>query len=227
MPKLSLARIAPALIGLAAFVAACVVYSTADSAPPPAAPAPVSIALVDIADVLNRSDELKDRNELIKQKVPELENKLKETGDEIDRIENDLKLVIPPSDHAARVEKLSRLNELMAIHKARREAFQRQIDISKGDAITTVYQRAMATIDLFAKREGFDIVLVDDRSIRLPDLGSAVPGMVMQAVEGKRILYAREGVDITDRIVSLLNTEYASRRPSGGAQPAPAAPAPR
>jgi Skp family chaperone for outer membrane proteins len=227
--RLTTSRLTAALVVGAALLSFAAVYSTAVSSPTAPPPPPVSVAIVDIARLVNGLEERASLNANTKLAMESLESKLKVTGDEIDRIENDLKVKVAPNDYATRVRLMSELNELMAVHKARREAFQRQLDITKGDVITTLYTKAIGAIDGFAKREGIDLVLVDDRSVSLPELGSAVDGAVMRAIDNKRILYARDTLDITDRLITLMNTEYASRRPTGAnpATPnAPASPAP-
>jgi Skp family chaperone for outer membrane proteins len=227
-------RLTAALVVGVCLVACAAMYSTAVSSPTPPPPPPVTVALVDIERLVNGLHEREALNLNTKTAMESLEAKLKVTGDEIDRIENDLKVTVAPNDYATRVRLMSELNELMAVHKARREAFQRQLDITKGDVITTLYSRAIAAIDGFAKREGIDLVLVDDRNVKLPELGSAVDGAVMRAIDNKRVLYARDSLDITTRLITLMNAEYASRRPTGTTStpppppsPAPTNPAPR
>ncbi len=232
--RLMTSRLTAALVVGVSLLAIAAVYPTAISSPTAPPPPPVTVAIVDIARLVNGLEERAALNANTKLAMESLEAKLKVTGDEIDRIENDLKVKVAPNDYATRVRLMSELNELMAVHKARREAFQRQLDITKGDVITTLYTKATAAIDGFAKREGIDLVLVDDRSVALPELGSAVDGAVMRSIDNKRILFARDSLDITDRLITLMNTEYASRRPTGGnltppapSPNAPTSPAPR
>ncbi len=224
----------PSLIIGASLLGGAAVYSTAHSATA-AAPAPSAVALVDIARVINGLHEMAERNAVIKAKGEQLADQLRTTDDEIKKIEDDLKNKIPPKDFAARAEAIGRAYEFKALLDTRKKIFQRQFDVMNGDATHELYEKAMAAIDAFARREGYDLVLFDDRALKLPDLGVATNSELNSLLEARRVFYARDGMDITDRIVTWMNQQYASGPRATGlgatgtgatptGEPAPAAP---
>jgi len=66
----------------------------------------------------------------------------------------------------------------------------------------------VAGVDAFAKQEGFDIVMLDDRAMQLPSQASMRD--FNQIIVNKRVLFAREGLDVTDRLVTVMNNDYAA-----------------
>jgi Skp family chaperone for outer membrane proteins len=220
-PRWMVSPLAVAVI--AATVAGGFVYSTANSAPPPA-PAPVSVALVDIAKLINELQERKDRMSAAQATLTQLELKLNETKDQVEFKKNSLgpKGTIDPKNYAERTRVIGEINELQAILKTRTEVFQHQLNVMKGDMYHQLYDKAIAAIKAVATRDGFDIVMVDDRAVTLPELGSSTEREVLGLMDNKRILYARDGLDITDRLITLMDTEYSAGRPA--ARPEPAAP---
>lgn len=193
----------------------------AHSSPAPAA-APVSVAVVDIAKLINGLKELETRNMANKAKLDELTGKLKVTADEIEKITTDLKEVIPQKDYARRTEAIGRLNELKAVHETRFKVYQHQLDVAKGDTITMLYTKSLAAIEALAKREGIDVVMIDDRSVKLPEIGEAVQREVFGVMDNKRMLYVKDGLDITDRLITIMNEQWQA----GGGANAPMNPVP-
>jgi hypothetical protein len=104
------------------------------------------------------------------------------------------------------------------VHKARFEIYQHQLNVMKGDTFHILYDKSLAAIDTFAKKEGFDLVLVDDRAIVMPPMGSSTEREVNGLANTREVLFARDGLDVTDRLISWMNTAYAAG--GGGAKPA-------
>ncbi|HYE63178.1 MAG TPA: OmpH family outer membrane protein [Phycisphaerales bacterium] len=202
---------------------------TAHSSPAPAA-APVSVAVVDIAKLINGLKELEDRNMGNKPKLDEYNASLKQIKDRIEKLTSDLNDKIPQKDYTARSAAMSEKYELETLYETRFKIYQRQLDVLKGDTITLLYNKSLVAIEAMAKKEGIDLVMIDDRSVKLPEVGQAVQRDVFGAMDNKRMLYVRDGMDITDRLISLMNEQYlagprAANPPANtGANPAPASP---
>jgi Skp family chaperone for outer membrane proteins len=213
----------------ASLIGAAALHRTADSAPSQVAPAPVSVAFCDVARVINTLKEFEKEQGMNRLKREGFIAKLKETSDEIEKMKSDLKEnKIPAKDYGARAEAMGKIDELSAVRKSREEVYNLQIDFAVADSFNRLYIKAVEAVGSLAKKEGIDIVLLDDRAIPMPELGTARTGKVMDTMENKRVMYAREGLDITDRVINLMNEQFLA----GGNQPAtfpvPApAPAPR
>ena len=172
------------------------------------APTPANVGLVDLAKLMNNLQELKDRNDLTMGKGKQLQDKLGEISTQLKAIDAELKDVIPKDDKARRIEKVAQKFELEATFEARGKSYQRIIDLDHGDILNDLYPKAIAAIDAFAKKEGFDLVLLDDRPIQMPETGSVKD--YNDVIQRKRVLFAREGMDITDQLITVMNNEYAA-----------------
>jgi Skp family chaperone for outer membrane proteins len=200
---------AAAVLGIAV-VAGATIHSTARSGNTiaVAAPTPAVIGLVDIAKLMNSLQELKDRNDLTMAKGKQLQEKLTEISSQIKQIDTELKDVIPKDDKAKRIERLAQRVELEATYEARGKAYQRIIDLDHGDILNDLYPKATAAVQAYAAKEGYDVVLLDDRPMQLPDSGSVKD--YNEVIQKKRILFAKDGVDITDQLITVMNNEYAA-----------------
>lgn len=200
---------AAAVLGIAV-IAGTTIHSIARSGDTTAlaAPTPTVIGLVDIAKLMNNLQELKDRNDLTMSKGKQLQEKLTEISSQIKQIDGELKDVIPKDDKAKRIERLAQRVELEATYEARGKAYQRMIDLDHGDILNDLYPKATAAIQAYAAKEGYDVVLLDDRPMQLPDSGSVKD--YNEVIQKKRVLFAKEGIDITDQLITVMNNEYAA-----------------
>jgi Skp family chaperone for outer membrane proteins len=191
------------LIGATAWT---VTARPAESAP---APTPATIAVVEIARLMNGLDELKERNEVGKARGVDLEKKLNEVRQTIKDIENELETVIPKTDTKRRTQRMADKFEAENLLKARFQAYQQILDIENGDIIREIYAKATVAIDDFAKKNGYDLVLLDDRGMILPEISGQ--DRLKAVIENKRILFAKPELDITERIIVIMNNEFAAR----------------
>jgi Skp family chaperone for outer membrane proteins len=202
--KLALA----AAFGLAV-VAGLEMRSLARPEPAPEMAAPTVVGIVDLEKLMNGLAELNDRNNSLNNRKTALQNQLNDIKKQIDGIDNDLKNNIAPSDVKARTEKLAQKFELEALYEARGKAYQRLIDLENGDIIRELYEKVTTTVSAFAQKNGIDLVILDDRAITFPDNTKRVSVKEVNAIiESKRILYAGASVEITDRVLDLMNNEF-------------------
>jgi Skp family chaperone for outer membrane proteins len=169
--------------------------------------APANIALVDLAKLMNSLDELTTRNTELAGRKEGLQKQLNDLRTQMTDIDTDLKDVIPLDKVKERTEKMAQRFEIEALYEARGKAYQRLIDLDNGEIIRDLYTKVSTTVDAFAKREGFDLVLLDDRAIQLPT-SRATLKEYNQIIESKRILFASQGLDVTDRLTTIMNNEY-------------------
>lgn len=180
--------------------------------PATVAPAPVTVALVDLARLMGGLDELKYRNATGKSRGEAYQKQVDSITDEIKQIEAELDGVITQSETKKRVEALVKRAELVNLRESRKTGLQYKIDLENGETIHDLYSKALETISQIAKQDGFDLVLLDDTKITLP--AAATMKEYRSIMEARRILYARDGQDITDRVMTVMNNNYAAA--SGG-----------
>jgi Skp family chaperone for outer membrane proteins len=192
---------------------------------PAPAPAPAVVATIDIERLMNNLQESKDRNDLVQSRGADLQRRLNEAADQIKAKREDLESgAIPKSDYNRRNEVIREIFEADALRRARLETYQSQHDIERGDVVHEIFDKVLAAATDLAKKEGYDLVLMDDRAISFPPLGSGTFNQVSPILSSKRVIYAAPEMDITDRLITIMNNQYNAGK---GATPPPApAPAP-
>jgi Skp family chaperone for outer membrane proteins len=221
---------AAALIG-ACIVATAALRSPAEPAPAPPPPQPTSVALVDLEKLMKGLHEMAARNNQNQVQGMKMQDDLTKLNDQAEALKKDLDEggIIPPGPSERRNEKTAELFQKRALLKATKDSYQAVFDVRRGNIVHEMYDKIIAAIDAFAKREGYDLVLLDDRAIELPPVNAAVANELNPVIEKKRILFARDGMDITDRVMTVMNNQYDATAPApapgAGEKPAPA-PAP-
>jgi Skp family chaperone for outer membrane proteins len=157
---------------------------------------------------MNGLDELKVRNETVQIKGKALQDKLGEIETQIKAIDGQLKDFIPKEDTKKRIEALALRLELKATLEARGKAYQQMINLENGDILQELYLKVQTAAATLAQREGFDLILIDDRPIKLPPNGT--DREYNEVIQSKRIIYARDGLDITPALRTMMNNEFAA-----------------
>ncbi len=197
------------LIGIAVVGGSAMLVNAVPSAVAPA-PAAATIGLVNLEGLMNNLTELKDRNAEVKVISDEMVAKRQKLAEEVKEIETQLSTVVPASNMQERVRMTAELAEKRQLLKIRSEGFSAQIDVINAQIIRELYGKVTKAIEEFAKREGYTMVLLDDRGIELsPQMSSDA---VNQVILNKRILFADGSVDITERIATVMNNEYAAAK---------------
>lgn len=188
---------------------------TARAAAMQAAPAASRVGVVDLQRLINSLRELEDRNKELDRVAEDYNRGLDELQARLRAIEVDLKDNIPATDKRARAAKLAERMEVSTLLEARQRTSQQLFDMRRAEVIRELYNKAGKAISDMGEREGYDLILLDERSIPVAEN----TGMrdLMQQILAKRVLYARNTMDLTDRLVTFMNNEYAAgaSRPSG------------
>lgn len=188
------------------------------------APAPTAVAIVDLQRLFNGLAELNDRNKEIDAKQAGYKSELEQLKKQADDIENDLKTTVNPSDIKQRTELSLQAVILRQSIQGKSELYTRVLDIMSADLIRELYGKCNSAIATTAKRDGYDLVIFDDRSIGLPERTGTKE--LNQVVANKRVLYANDAADITERLITLMNNDYKAGVKSVPApSPAPEKPA--
>ncbi len=165
-----------------------------------------SVGLVNLEKLMTKLDETKSLNDELKATFEKKKKELDEVVTRIKALENERDLL--PADSKQRREKSAEVAEQSKLAEARRAIFQTLIDLDNGELVRIMYTKIIASIDSFSQKEGFELVLLDDRGIILPN--NATQNQINTAIQAKRILFASDSIDITDRLATLMNAEYNS-----------------
>ena len=95
--------------------------------------------------------------------------------------------------------------ELTETAKARKNIYQSLINVEKGEVIKPLYDKLLAGIDEIAGKEGYDLVIFDNRKLEVPQ---DVQAVVNEVIQQKSILHAKDSLDITDQVITLMNNKY-------------------
>lgn len=193
----------PALLVLIAAVAWQAGANNASSnARPPAQPA--AVATVDIVTIFDSLNELKDLETKLEASRTTSQNALQEVDTRLKNISADLESMARGTEEHK--QKVREGMELQAVFKARSEALNQILSIERGSMTRELYNKVSDAIARISDREGYDIVLFDDSTFIVPE-NSAYQD-VYRAIVTRSVMYRHEGIDITEQVVSLLNSEY-------------------
>ncbi|MEM7622002.1 MAG: OmpH family outer membrane protein [Planctomycetota bacterium] len=92
----------------------------------------------------------------------------------------------------------------------KQQAFQQEADLLQAALTRELYGKITEAVGRIAERDGYDIVLFDDKSISLNDPSSASFAGSVNAIKSKKVLYASDVVDLTNSVLALMNNEYAA-----------------
>lgn len=194
-----------ALLAVAAAAAAVVAWTAGANSARPAAPSPTAVAVVDPDRILGKLNELKDRDAALKARGEALQQDVNKLNVELEGIQADLKLSTPgtPAWRDLRAREI----ELEARGKARVQSLQQILDLERGEVMKAMYEKIVAATAEYAAREGWEIVVLDDRAmINLPGEGTFrdMGGMIRQ----KKMIYVAPRVDISDPVATYMNNAF-------------------
>jgi Skp family chaperone for outer membrane proteins len=177
---------------------------------------PTVAAVVNLQVLLEGLRELSDKNKELDPTRSGYRAQLDELDTRIKALEVELKDNVSPDQAMLRAEKSLQLAELRNVREFREKSFIDLMDARNGDILRRIYIKTLPQIATYAKLNGIDLVLLDDRGIPVPE--RANQSQINNVILSKRVLHASEAIDITQQLITYVNNEY-------GAAPA-AAPAP-
>lgn len=200
------------VVGVAVLAAS--IGSNLVTAQPAGGGIPSRVAVINIEEVLNGLQYLNIEQSKLKAKADERQKELSALANEIDDMQKKLEMV--SLEDKKRRDQAALLVEKSALAQAKTNAYQQIINIEKGDLFKDAHGEVVKACKDYAEKNGFDLVLVDDRAIKFESNMSS--DMVSAIIAQKRVLYASDSVDITKAILTKMNNEFAA----GGGKPAPA-----
>ena len=167
---------------------------------------PSAVAIVDIERALNSLAELTARNTALAERVKVRQDDLNALATKIEGLRSELELMADNATEKRR-ETRAQIFELTETAKARTNAFQSLINIEKGEILHPLYLKMVDSINEIAAKEGYDLVLFDNRKLQVPD-DAITQSVVNEVIQQKSILYANDSRDITDQVILLMNNKY-------------------
>ena len=168
--------------------------------------APSSVAVVDIDRLSLELEEFKVPAEQFRAKQNAWSEELKALQTRITRVDEELEL-IPDEDQDAKISKIILRSTLDSEIKTKSQLFQQASDLEQSKLFKRMYDKIADGAARLAKRDGIDIVLVDDRIFVIPPTNRTAQD---SALKSKKILYASETVDMSDELLTMLNNEFSA-----------------
>jgi Skp family chaperone for outer membrane proteins len=212
-PRVGFAAAALSLSMLAGFSLRSVTATPASLAPA----APV-VGMVDLERLVNGLNELKDRNGLIAQKAEGWENEVKSLQTQLNKVENDIKeMPQGPTNRDAKAKLLEKRIELKGSFDAKSALYRELLGMEQGAVIRDLYLKVSIAAKEYSETNGFDLIMIDDRIIELPEGGTNQ--QYNEIIRSKRVLFSKSTLDITEALMTKMNNQHAA---GGSAAPAPA-----
>lgn len=215
--------LAAALAALAALGAGGPASGAALAARAPAtsrSPESIRIALVDIQKLADGLAEGATTKEKLNAMVEALNAAKGEFVKQVNALDKDLELESDKNSPKAR-QIVSKKSELQAQAKVRLGTMMEDFRRQRSDLTVDTYAKILEAIPRFAKQEGYDMVLADDRHV-MPQKGID-PEQVAMQVDMRKVLYAKDELDVTAQLIVFMNNEYKAA-PKIPAPPPPAGP---
>lgn len=186
-------------------------------APATSAQTGTRVGVVDLATLINGLDERTDRNKDVATKAQAYVDELKKLEEEMKVLQTRLEHEVQPGDLKARIEVRTQLIEKNSLREARKKSYEALIDLQNGEIIHALYSKVLAAAEAFARVEGYDLLILDDRGIALDPQGGW--DRVNATIQNKRVIFAADGLNVTARLLTKMNNDY---KASGGKPTPPA-----
>lgn len=167
-------------------------------------PASTRVAVFDVNVAMENLEQRRDLEASITGQGESLQAQGTKRQEKIEQLEADLEVL--PQGSEAFLAKLDELYTARAEIEIWGRVQQRRMATKQAMAMEEIYRSINEAIAAEAQASNIDVVLYATA------LGNKSIGMNMQQVttriELRKVLYAREGLDITDRVVNRLNVQY-------------------
>ncbi|MGP1273327.1 MAG: OmpH family outer membrane protein [Phycisphaerales bacterium] len=170
---------------------------------------PTAVATVDIERVSNELQEFKDRAAALAQNEQSRLEELRAIDQRIQDIETEIE-ALPADDVEERTRLIIEAQAMANDLRTRQQLYSREAEIGQTELTRVLYDKIVEATAQVAQREGYDIVIFDDRQISLRSPRANDFESVMDTLLTKKVLYSSESVDLTGAVLILMNNEFAA-----------------
>lgn len=158
----------------------------------PAAPSRGAIVVVDLEKVFERLEKRTDLEAVLEQRYAELRGDVAASEEELKGLKEKLEMLAPSSEEYRRVQ--SNVIKLEGELKAKRKQYTDELNKQSQGFFDALLEEVTEEVVGMAKREGYAMVL--QRGIRI------------QEKPWVSVLYNDPSLDITERVIAVLNEKY-------------------
>lgn len=169
---------------------------------------PAVIATVDVMVVMDALKEAQALEAQYKARGEALNKQYKEGIAKEQALKADLES-LPRNDPSFRAKYFDYRKQQFA-NEADRQAMQAELDDEGGEIRRRLYQKVLAKVQQLASQARYDMVLLDDLRVKVPDEGSERG--VLAGIQMKKVLYRGDTLDISKLVIDAMNNDYAAKR---------------
>ena len=170
---------------------------------------PTVVGVVDIDGVSAELEEFKVRVEEINGKRTSRVAELRAISERIGEINTELETLTDDQQERG-IQLAIEGQALQADLQTKQQLFQQEADLLQAALTRDLYGKITDAVRFVAERDGYDIVLFDDKSISLNDQQAASFAGSVNAIKSKKVLYASDVVDLTDSVLAKMNNDFAA-----------------
>lgn len=173
--------------------------------------APTVVATVDVDAVSQGIQEFQDRAAEVRTLVQARADEITALQERITTIQTELQ-TLADDQQDRRIELLIEGRIAQSDLQTKQQIYTEERALKEAAITESVYGKIMDATQRVAERDGVDLVLFNDVSISVESArGQGLQGM-LAAIRERKVLYVREGVDLTESVLTLMNNEYAAGR---------------
>ncbi|MEO1583418.1 MAG: OmpH family outer membrane protein [Planctomycetota bacterium] len=170
---------------------------------------PTAVAVVDIDRVSSELEEFNVRVESLAGKRDARVTELREISTRIEEINVELGTLTDEEEDRA-IQLAIERQVLQSDLQTKQQAYQSEADLMQGRLTRELYVKIVEATGRIAERDGYDLVVFDDRSISIDDPQAASFAGSLATIKSKKVLYASDVVDLTPSVLALMNNEFAA-----------------
>ncbi|MBN8646121.1 MAG: OmpH family outer membrane protein [Planctomycetes bacterium] len=179
----------------------------------------VKVGTIDLNKVLDQMDEKTFRERQLETFLKNLEDSVNEIAKQLKQAKSELDIL--PKNGPAYLAKREEVLRLTARVQAEAQAAKILAEDKKKVMQIDLYEKISDSTKEFAKKNGYDLILVDDSKEKIPQ--DASPQQAQAAMISKRLMFAASDIDVSDMVAQQMNNEFKATGMGGsGAAPAPA-----
>ena len=163
---------------------------------------PTVVGTVDLEGTFNGLQEWDQLQVSLAQRADRMQEELTRRQEELEGLEADLEDYPESSD---KFKEAMKRYQMAAIELQGYVQFQQQKQKRyNDDKIFELYDKIKASAKALADEQGYDIILVDDSIVAIPENSENI----LAQISSRRVLFARGQMNVTDQLIEMMNSEY-------------------
>lgn len=164
----------------------------------------VKVGTIDLNKVLDQMDEKTFRERQLESFLKNLEDSVNQIAKQLQASKEELKIL--PQNGPAYLAKREEVLRLTARVQAEAQAAKILAEDKKKVMQIDLYEKITDSTKDFAKKNGYDLILVDDSKEKIPQ--DASPQQAQAAMISKRVMFAAADIDVSDMVAQQMNNEF-------------------